>query len=204
MSEENHPQAHRFYEDVLAILFATMIVALGIAIFSKATLAVGGAAGLALLLQYATPFSFGTLFFVINLPFYVLGFVRMGWKATLRTFIAVLLVSVFSKVTPVWIPLGDPHPVYAAIMGGVLMGLGLLMLFRHRTGLGGVNILALYLQERYGLRAGYFQLILDGLIMLGACFVIDLDKVALSTLGAAILNFILAINHRPGRYTAVS
>jgi len=44
--------------------------------------------------------------------------------------------------------------VYAAVFGGFAMGVGLLILFRHRASLGGVNILALFLQERFGLRAG--------------------------------------------------
>ena len=84
------------------------------------------------------------------------------------------------------------------------MGLGLLALFRHRTGLGGVNILALYLQETHGIRAGWFQLGIDALILLGALFLLPWDKVLVSLLGAAVLNLILAINHKPGRYMGVS
>jgi uncharacterized membrane-anchored protein YitT (DUF2179 family) len=80
----------------------------------------------------------------------------------------------------------------------------LLMLFRHRASLGGVNILALYLQERFGLRAGKVQMGIDVLIVLGAVLVVPLDKVALSILGALALNMVLAINHRAGRYMGVS
>ncbi len=50
------------------------------------------------------------------------------------------------------------------------MGMGVLALFRHRSGVGGVNILALYLQDAYGIRAGWFQLALDIIIMLGSLF----------------------------------
>jgi uncharacterized membrane-anchored protein YitT (DUF2179 family) len=78
------------------------------------------------------------------------------------------------------------------------------MLFRHRASLGGVNILALYLQERFGLRAGKVQMGIDVLIVLGAVLVVPLDKVALSILGALALNMVLAINHRAGRYMGVS
>ena len=78
------------------------------------------------------------------------------------------------------------------------------MLFRHRASLGGVNILALYLQERFGLRAGKVQMAIDVLIVLAAVAIVPLDKVALSILGALALNMVLAINHRAGRYMGVS
>lgn len=195
---------HRLYEDVAAIFTGTLLVALGVTLYSKAMLLTGGTAGLALLLQYAMGYGFGQLFFVINLPFYYLAIKRMGWKLTLRTFLAVLLVSVFSRLTPSWIDVARIDPIYATVIGGALMGVGLLILFRHRTSLGGVNILALYLQERHGIRAGYVQLAIDALILTASFFVLEVDKVALSLVGAAVLNLILATNHRPGRYTGVS
>ena len=83
------------------------------------------------------------------------------------------------------------------------MGAGLLMLFRHRASLGGINVVALFLQERLGWRAGQVQMVLDVLILLAAFGVTDPWRVALSVLGAVVLNLALAINHRPGRYMAV-
>ena len=69
-------------------------------------------------------------------------------------------------------------------MGGCLIGLGMLVLFRHRASLGGVNILVLYLQDRHGWRAGYVQLAIDGAIMLLALALLPLERVGLSVLGA--------------------
>jgi uncharacterized membrane-anchored protein YitT (DUF2179 family) len=76
----------------------------------------------------------------------------------------------------------------------------MLMLFRHNASLGGLNVVVLYLQERFGWRAGKVQMLLDGLIVLGGLVVADPQRVALSVLGAVVLNLALAINHRPGRY----
>ena len=73
------------------MLTGTLLTSLGITLYSKAMLATGGVTGLALLLQYATKFSFGTIFFVINLPFYYLAIRRMGWPFTIRTLRTVLL-----------------------------------------------------------------------------------------------------------------
>lgn len=197
-------ERHRLYEDVLAMISGTMFVSLGTLIYTETMLTVGSSAGLALLLSYVSGWGFGIIFFIVNLPFYILAVKRMGWAFTLRTFTAVALVSVLSKLNSQWIDFSHLDPLYATIIGGGLIGTGLLMLFRHRTGLGGINILAMYLQEKTGLRAGYFQLGVDLTILAIAFFVLPSDRLALSVLGAAIANLILAINHKPGRYMGLS
>jgi uncharacterized membrane-anchored protein YitT (DUF2179 family) len=201
---EARAERHRLYEDVLAMISGTMFVSLGTLIYTKTMLTVGSSAGLALLLSYASDWGFGLIFFLINLPFYILAVKRMGWAFTLRTFTAVAMVSVLSKLNSQWIDFSHLDPLYATIIGGGLIGTGLLMLFRHRTGLGGINILAMYLQEKIGLRAGYFQLGVDLSILAAAYFILPADRLALSVLGAAIANMILAINHKPGRYMGLS
>ena len=195
---------HGLHEDALALVLGTLLVALGTVIYAKAVLLVGGMAGLALLMQYTTGVDFWLGFSLINLPFYYLGLKRMGWRFTLRTFVAVTLVSLFSRLTVDWIDFSRLEPAYAAVMAGTLCGTGLLMLFRHRTGLGGVNILAMFLQDNWGVRAGYFQLAVDLSILGAAVFVISPDRIALSVVSAVILNLIIAVNHRPGRYLGIS
>ena len=195
---------HRLHEDVMAMLVGTLFVALGVSFYTQAMLLTGSTAGLAFLLQYATGWRFGVGFFLINLPFYWLAIRRMGWSFTLRTFVAIALVSMFSELTAGWVSFERLQPLYAALMGGSLIGIGMLVLFRHRTSLGGINILSLYLQDRYGWRAGYVQLGIDGVIMLIALSMLPLERVGLSVLGAVALNLIIALNHKPGRYMGVS
>ncbi|MGQ3210230.1 YitT family protein [Shinella sp.] len=198
------PERHSAYEDAIAIVVGTLFMALGVVIYTKAVLLAGSTAGLALLVQYATGISFWWLFFAINLPFYILAVKKLGWAFTLRTFAAVTLVSIFTRLTSELVSFAHLDPLYAAVMGGALSGAGLLILFRHRTGLGGINVLAIYLQDRFGIRAGYFQLAVDLAILAAAFFVIPLDRLALSVLAAVVVNMTLAINHRPGRYLGVT
>ncbi|WP_439625753.1 YitT family protein [Shinella sp.] len=206
MSAETATQTerHSAYEDAIAILVGTMFMALGIVIYTKTVLLAGSTAGLALLLQYATGIGFWWLFFAINLPFYILAVRKLGWAFTLRTFAAVTLVSIFTRLTFELVSFSHLDPLYAAVMGGALSGTGLLILFRHRTGLGGINVLAIYLQDHFGIRAGYFQLAVDLAILAAAFFFIPLDRLALSIVGAVVVNMTLAINHRPGRYLGVT
>ncbi|MBC3879580.1 YitT family protein [Undibacterium sp. FT79W] len=197
---------HSLLEDVLAILTGTLFVSLGIALFNQVGLLTGGTAGLAFLIHYRTGLSFGTVFFLVNLPFYWLALKRMGWRFTLKTFCSVALVSLFSGLHPKLVHLVDVNmltPFYVALIGGLLMGVGFIVLFRHQASLGGINILALYLQQTRGIRAGKIQMGLDFVIVLASLAVVTPLALAASILGAFALNLAISLNHRPGRYMAM-
>jgi uncharacterized membrane-anchored protein YitT (DUF2179 family) len=194
---------HTLIEDLQALVTGTLFIALGVAMFKHAGLLTGGTAGLAFLLHYATGVSFGKLFFLINLPFYWIAWRRMGRAFTLKTFVAVALLSALTEFLPLALRFESLHPFYAAIMGGLLMGAGFLMLFRHRASLGGVGIVALVLQQERGWRAGKVQMVVDFAILLAALFVVDPQRIGYSLVGALALNLTLAVNHKPGRYIAM-
>ncbi len=194
---------HNLFEDVLAIFTGTLLVSLGIALFNQVGLFTGGTAGLAFLIHYATGLSFGAVFFLINLPFYWLAWKRMGWQFTLKTFCAVALVSILSGLHPKMVQVSDLSVFYVALLGGSLMGVGFIVLFRHQASLGGINILSLYLQDKYGIRAGKLQMGLDICIVLTSSLIVPPLVMLASVIGAVVLNLAIMLNHRPGRYMAV-
>jgi uncharacterized membrane-anchored protein YitT (DUF2179 family) len=194
---------HSLLEDAQALATGTLFVALGVVLFKQAGMVTGGTAGIAFVLHYALGWPFGAAFFVLNLPFYVLAWRRMGPHFTIKTFMAVGLLAGLSELLPHWLVLQQVHPLFAALGGGLLAGAGFLILFRHQASLGGLNVLVLWLQERRGWRAGKVQMGIDLLILLAATPWLDLRQLGLSVLGAVALNFALAVNHKPGRYVAV-
>ncbi|MFE9772661.1 YitT family protein [Streptomyces sp. NPDC005931] len=197
------PQKHSGFEDLLAILTGTFVASLGLFLVQTSGTVTGGTAGLALLLGYAVDVPFGVVFVAVNLPFFALAVAKKGWSFMIRTGLSIGLFSLMTSLHPVEIARIDIDPVYAALAGNLLAGIGLLVLFRHRSSLGGFNILALVLQERLGLRAGYVQMVLDVAIVVASLAVVSPAEVLLSTAGAVVLNVVLAFNHRPGRYTGV-
>jgi len=194
---------HTPFEDFQALLTGTLFISLAVMMFKHAGLLTGGTAGLAFVLHYASGVGFGKLFFLINLPFYWLAWRYMGRDFTLKTFAAVALLSVLTEFQPLALTLQSLHPLYAAVMGGLLMGAGFLMLFRHRASLGGVGIVALALQQHRGWRAGKVQMAVDCAIVAAALFVVEPSRIAYSLVGAVVLNLTLAVNHKPGRYIAM-
>ncbi len=194
--------SHSLAEDALALLSGTALIALAVALLQHAQLLSGGTAGIAFLLHYATGWGFGPVFFVLNLPFYLLAWRRMARAFLVKTMLAVALLSLLSELTPQLIVFEQVRPLYAALVGGVLLGVGFLILFRHRASLGGVGILAFWLQETRGWRAGHVQMAVDALILLLALTQVPLPQVALSVVGAVVLNLTLAIILRADRYMA--
>lgn len=192
--------SHRFYEDVLAIFCAGILVALGVELFNTHGLLAGGTAGIALLSANLLPMGFGTLFFLVNVPFYFLAWTQVGKRFTVNTFISVTTVSVLTENVHKVITISEVHPVFAAMAGGILIGVGLLIMFRHKSSLGGLGILALYMQNRFNIRAGTFQLGVDCSILAFSAVLFPIELVLLSILGAITLNILIAVNHKPGRY----
>jgi uncharacterized membrane-anchored protein YitT (DUF2179 family) len=197
------PGRHTAFEDAQAIVTGALFIALGVAMFGRAGLLAGGTAGLAFLIHYATGWRFGAVFFAINLPFYWLAWRAMGLAFTFKTFCAVAALSLFTELMPLVLRFDALQPLYAGVMGGFLVGAGLLMLFRHNASLGGINILALYLQQQRGWRAGKVQMAIDCVIVLAALALVEPWLIAVSVLGAVALNLVVAVNHRPGRYLGV-
>jgi uncharacterized membrane-anchored protein YitT (DUF2179 family) len=194
---------HTPIEDVQGIFSGSLVAALGLYVLASAGLLTGSTAGVAFLLHYAFDVNFGLAFFLLNLPFFYLSWKRLGMAFTIKTFVAIGLTSVIADVQSRFFSISSIHPAWAALLGGLLLGFGLLALYRHRASLGGVGILGIYLQERFGIRAGLVQLAIDMCVLAAAFFVTTPPVVFYSVLGAVVLNLFVAINHRADRYIAL-
>lgn len=202
MSDTATISHHNIFEDAQAFLFGSFVCAFALVILGALGLFTGQTAGLAILISYMTGWSFGLVFFVVNLPFYWFGYKRMGLKFMLKTFICVALISILAETLPALISFDSITPWVGAVLFGFLTASGLMAIFRHGGSLGGVGIIALYLQDATGWKAGYVQLAFDALLFLAALFILPLHLVGYSLLGAVVVNLILAINHRRDRYIA--
>jgi uncharacterized membrane-anchored protein YitT (DUF2179 family) len=194
------PLRHSVLDDALGLITGTVLASLGLFLMTAAHAVTGGTAGVALLISYATPLPFGWVYFVVTLPFFALAVRAKGWAFTARSVVCVAAVSALSAVYPSVIVLDRLHPVVGVLIGNLLVGVALLVLFRHHTSLGGFGVLALLVQERTGWRAGYVQMAMDVVVVLAALTVVPAGNVLVSAAGVVVLNLVLALNHRPGRY----
>ena len=191
---------HGKYEDGQALFTGSLFVGITMMMFNQAGLLTGSTAGLAFVLHYATGWSFGAIYFLINLPFYWFAWKHIGKEFTIKTFISVAMLSLVTTFGPRFIHIDYLHPAFAAIAGGLLMGAGVLFLARHKSSLGGATIVSLYLQDKYGLRAGKVQMVIDCIVVALALWIVPFDRVLWSILAAVVMGVFLAVSHRPGRY----
>ena len=192
--------AHTPGEDALALVMGTLFVGLGLALLKAAGLAIGGTAGVAFLLHFGAGAPFAVAFFLVNLPFMIFAGRVFGRAYLLRTLSVTAGLSAFSAILPPLLTIDHVDPVFASVAGGLLIGMGMLALIRHRTGIGGIAILAVWLQQRFGWRAGYVQMVVDGAVVIAALIVMPVPAVALSVLASVLMNLVIAFYHRPGRY----
>jgi len=200
MTAQPEATRHTPLEDVLALLVGSLFVALSVAFFRHAGLLTGGTTGLAFIAHYALHWPLGWVLFVVNLPFYIFALRAMGLVFTLKTFGAVLALSVLTEWMPHLLTLQNVQPMYAAVIAGLLAGTGILILIRHGASLGGIGVMAVYLQNTRGWRAGAVQMGCDLAILLIGLAIMPWDKLLLSVLSAAAMNQVIALNHRPDRY----
>ena len=193
---------HTLLDDVQGLGIGLFLCSLGIQFLTTAGLITGQTAGVAVIISYLTGYSFGTVFFVVNLPFYFFAWKRLGTEFTVKSLISVTLLSVLTDVLPRTMSLDDLNPAIAALAFGTTVGIGLLAMFRHNGSLGGLGVVALYVQDSTGFKAGYVQLIVDAVIFAVAALLFPLTTVAWSLLGAVVLNLVITFNHRRDRYIA--
>ncbi|MFC0213051.1 YitT family protein [Paenibacillus chartarius] len=151
----------------LSIAAGCLLISLGLIVLKHSQVVTGGTAGLTLTLSYIFDIPFALLFFVINIPFYFIAVIQMGWNFMLSTMISVILVTIMTAADR-WLPGFEVNIFIGTILGSVLCGVGLTTLFVNRASLGGVNILALFLQKRYKMNPGTVNFVFDtSIVMLG-------------------------------------
>lgn len=193
-----HP--HNWLEDGYAILISSTLIAFGVMLLHQAGLVTGGTGGAALLLSYHLAYPVMTILFFLNLPFFVFSIFSGGRMFFFRTVLANTSLLLLGPLISAEITISSVNPLFASVFGGSTIGLGILALIRHGAGIGGIGVIALFLQKIRGWNSGRTQLFFDVLIV-GASFpFLDTGRFLLSILSAVVLNSVVMVNHRRGRY----
>ena len=202
MTDSPTPPKHSRIDDAQGLALGVFLCGIGLHVLTHVGLITGQTAGLAVIISYLTGWSFGAVFFVINIPFYILAYLRLGVAFTIKSLVSVTLLSVVTELLPIGWQMGTITPWLGAVVAGCVTGVGLIVMFRHNGSLGGFGVLGLIIQDATGFRAGYFQLIVDAILFSVAFFILPFHLVIWSLLGAVIINLSIAVNHRPDRYVA--
>lgn len=133
----------------------------------------GGLSGLALIINSFTDWPIGVMYWIMNIPMFVLGFRYLGrWPFLIRTIIAVTIFSFLIDWLQIVLPgVVTPYPVtdnplLATVYGGIIGGIGSGLLYRAGATVGGTSIIGRVLQEKTGMPLSQTYFFADGLIIL--------------------------------------
>ncbi|WP_336511421.1 YitT family protein [Alteribacter salitolerans] len=177
---------------ILYMILGCAVVSFGVLILQNSQVITGGTAGLALSLSYLISSSFGLVFLLINIPFYILSFMKMGKKFTISTIFSVTTLSVMTEALQLF-PSFQISPLAGSVLGGLIVGLGLAVLFLNGSSLGGANILCLFLQKRFGFDPGKSLFVFDSLVILTGLVSVGLIRGFYSILSVLMISFIVSM-----------
>lgn len=143
--------------------------------FVPNNIAPGGITGIATVLNYLIGWPpVGTLSFLLNIPLFLLGFRSGGKIFVFRSFVAMMLLSLFIDILPGG-PITDDS-MLASIFGGILLGVGLGLVLRSGATTGGTDLAAQMVHRRLSfISVGTFLFGIDCLVILLAGIVFDIQ-----------------------------
>ncbi len=193
--------------DYIALAIGAAVMGIGIGVFLvDAKVVPGGVSGLSMTTYYVTDgyLPVGLMIWVFNIPLYLWGLKELGKQFGVRTFYAFTLNSFFIDLFRGDIPglggfaLQNSQTVkdlmvhdffFLILIGAVLLGMGLGIVFKFKGTTGGSDIVAAIMQKKWGIKPGQAIMIIDLFVILLAGFVIDMKGLAESTRPALSLTF---------------
>ena len=170
----------RSIEDYLLILLGAFLQALSMRLFLvPASLVSGGISGIAQILHYTIGWPIGLVVLLGNIPLFIVGWRYLGGpRFALRTMLSIAAFSIF---TDLLISLTGSSPITSDILlntlyGGMLLGVGLGVVYLGRGTSGGTDILGRVLNRRLGISISMAYLLTDSFAVLLAGFFFGWEK----------------------------
>lgn len=162
----------------LIITLGCVLYATGISLFVEAAdLSSGGMTGISLIINSFTGFPTGYLYIILNIPMFILGLIFFGWKflvsTTYATVVSGLLMRAGKIILNNWIKQPFTQNVLVnAVVGGVLFGVGMGLIFRMGASTAGTDVIVKILRKRFRhMKTGMISLITDMIIVGCSLFV---------------------------------
>ena len=156
----------------------------------------GGLVGVSLIIKYLVPSSdMGLVYFLLNIPLFVLGWMSVGHRFMFYSIFGMVFFSLVASLVDVS-PLALHDPILAALLAGVICGVGGGIVLKSLGSAGGLDILAVYVTKTWGIRPGPVITAANVLVLLAGAYFVDLEKTLYSIIyvftSSHIIDMILA------------
>lgn len=144
------------YKDILGILLGAFIVSVAIhMVLVPVHMLTGGVSGIAIILNFLTGVDIWIWYMVLNIPIFIVGYKFISKRFALYSLLGMLALSFFLGISKNWqLDLGLSNLLLAAILGGVVNGLGVGITLRSKGSTGGLDIIGVIISHFWGYNFG--------------------------------------------------
>lgn len=114
----------------------------------------GGIVGISIIVSALTNINLGLLIFIINIPFFLLAFNKIGKKFVIQTFYAVGMLALWLNVFQVLNLPSTKDLLLSTVFGGIVLGSGVGLVLKNEGSLDGTEIMSLVLSKKFGFSVG--------------------------------------------------
>lgn len=126
----------------------------------------GGVIGISMIASHITKWNLGLLILILNTPFIIMAFKKMGGKFVVQTAFANIILAVFLNIFHHYKVTHDL--LLATVFGGIILGLGVGIILKHEGSLDGTEMLSLVVSKKLGVSVGEFIMGINVFIYLAA------------------------------------
>ena len=173
--KEPHPIVKNS-KDYVYVIVGAAIIAIAFNVFLLPNqVASGGVSGISTILKGVFGWEPGLVQYAFNIPLFIAGLIFLGARFGIKSFVGTLVLPAVVLISANWEP-WTMNPLLGALFGGITVGLGLGIVFRGGASTGGTDLAAQIITKYTGFSLGTSVLLLDGLIVLSAAVVFDIEK----------------------------
>lgn len=169
------PKLAKAMEYVNVILGAFIIAVAFNVLLLPNHVASGGVSGISTIINYLTGWTPAYIQWAFNIPLFFAGVFFLGYQFGIKTFVGTMIMPLFVYLTSDW-AVWTHEPLVAALFGGVLVGMGLGIVFRGKASTGGTDVIAQILHKFTNLSLGICVALIDGFVVIAAMFVFDIES----------------------------
>lgn len=156
----------------------------------------GGISGVCLLIYYVTGvLSTGIWYFIVNIPLFLMGWFFVSRRFFFYSLYGMIVVSMCMDIISFPIEIKDPF--LAILAGGTILGVGGGITLHSLGSLGGLDIIGILLNQKFGIRIGTFFFIFNMTLFVFSFGSLETDlvlySIALSFVTSQVLDFILTM-----------
>ena len=162
--------------DILYTVIGSIIVGISYNLFLlPGQIAAGGISGLSTILNKMIGSDPAMIQFIFNIPIFIIGWFTLGKSFSLKTVIATFVVPLTIFLTASLVEKGTTDALLASLYGGIVLGIGLGLVYRGNGSPGGTATLAQIVKKYTGLSSGFCQLIVDAFVVILSAFVFNFE-----------------------------